>query len=99
MRPRLENSDFPTYPNPHPNGVAVEWKHGKGWVPIKTRKKSENQKLVDFFRSDEGAELGLQGDYDELTPAETAIRAMRELLEYRRLAGPLSITPRRKATQ
>lgn len=44
------------------------------------RKKSEEQKLVDFFRSEEGSLLGSQGDHDNLTPAETAIRAMQKLL-------------------
>lgn len=41
--------------------------------------KSEEQKLVDFFRSPEGERLGIQGDHDSLSPAETAIRAMRSL--------------------
>lgn len=42
------------------------------------RAKSEEQKLVDYFNTVGGDALGRQGDYDELTPAETAIRAMRE---------------------
>ena len=40
--------------------------------------KTEEQKLVAFFRSEEGDELGRAGDYDGLSPAETAIRAMKE---------------------
>jgi len=47
--------------------------------PTKKRRKSEQQKLVEFFRSDEGEALGRQGDHDNLTPAETAIRAIRDL--------------------
>jgi hypothetical protein len=38
---------------------------------------SEEQKLVDFFRSDAGAGFGQQGDFYNLTPAETAIVVMR----------------------
>lgn len=41
---------------------------------------TEEQKLVAFFRSREGSRLGNQGDHDNLTPAETAIRAMKELV-------------------
>lgn len=40
---------------------------------------AEEMKLVEFFRSPEGDKLGRDGDHDELTPAETAIRAMRHL--------------------
>ncbi len=40
---------------------------------------SEEAKLVAFFRSPEGEALGQQGDHDNLSPAETAIRAMRRL--------------------
>lgn len=36
----------------------------------------EEAKLVAFFNSPEGSKLGRDGDYDHLTPAETAIRAM-----------------------
>jgi len=39
----------------------------------------EEEKLVAFFRSPEGNKLGRDGDHDNLTPAETAIRAMRSL--------------------
>lgn len=49
--------------------------------------KTEKQKLVDFFRSDEGDELGRAGDHDNLTPAETAIRAMRELIALKKPLG------------
>lgn len=38
---------------------------------------AEEAKLVAFFRSPEGDALGRAGDYDNLSPAETAIRAMR----------------------
>jgi hypothetical protein len=41
---------------------------------------AEQAKLVTFFRSPEGDQLGRDGDHDGLTPAETAIRAMRKLL-------------------
>lgn len=40
---------------------------------------TEEEKLVAFFRSKEGADLGRDGDYDNLSPAETAIRAIRDL--------------------
>ena len=40
----------------------------------------EEKKLVAFFRSKEGDELGRDGDHDNLSPAETAIRAMRKLI-------------------
>jgi len=40
---------------------------------------AEEDKLVAFFRSAEGDSLGRDGDADGLTPAETAIRAIREL--------------------
>lgn len=46
---------------------------------------SEYEKLVAFFRSQEGAELGRQGDHDNLSPAETAIRAMRALMDGQRV--------------
>lgn len=39
----------------------------------------EEAKLVAFFRN-EGKGLGRDGDHDNLTPAETAIRAMRLLI-------------------
>lgn len=42
---------------------------------------AEEAKLVAFFRSKEGDKLGRDGDYDNLSPAETAIRAMRELIK------------------
>lgn len=38
---------------------------------------AEEEKLVAFFRSAEGYRLGRDGDHDGLTPAETAIRAIR----------------------
>lgn len=41
---------------------------------------AEEEKLVAFFRSPEGDKLGREGDYDNLSPAETAIRAMRKVL-------------------
>lgn len=40
---------------------------------------AEEEKLVAFFRGD-GERIGRAGDYDELSPAETAIRAMRNTL-------------------
>lgn len=40
---------------------------------------SEERKLVEFFRSPEGDQLGRDGDHDNLSPADTAIRAMRRL--------------------
>lgn len=40
---------------------------------------AEERKLVEFFCSPEGDSIGRDGDYDNLTPAETAIRAIREL--------------------
>ncbi len=44
--------------------------------------------LVDFFRSPASSNLGDDGDLSNLTPAQTAIRAMRELIELRhRIAG------------
>lgn len=53
---------------------------------------SEEQKLVDFFRGD-GADLGVMGDYYNMTPAETAIRAMRVMLAHstkcKRLRGAM----------
>lgn len=42
---------------------------------------AEVSKLVQFFCSREGDGLGRQGDYDDLSPAATAIRAMRLLLK------------------
>lgn len=45
--------------------------------------KTEEEKLVDYFRSDEGCTLGRLGDLKGLSPAETAIMAMRELTHYR----------------
>lgn len=53
----------------------------------KRRASSEVRKLVEFFRSEEGLGLGTQGDHDGLTPADAAIRAMRELLDLRVRAG------------
>jgi hypothetical protein len=38
---------------------------------------AEEDKLVAFFRSSDGDRLGRDGDADNLSPAETAIRAMR----------------------
>ncbi len=52
---------------------------------------SEEQKLVEFFRSPEGDQLGRDGDYDHLTPAETAIRAMRVLSGQLRMAETVEI--------
>lgn len=46
------------------------------------RKKTEEQKLVDFFRSLEGDALGREGDDHNWTPAETAIYFMRKYLEH-----------------
>jgi len=40
---------------------------------------AEEAKLIAFFRSPEGDKLGRDGDHDNLSPAETAIRAMRNL--------------------
>lgn len=40
---------------------------------------AEEEKLVAFFRSPEGDRLGRDGDADNLSPAETAIRAIRDL--------------------
>lgn len=45
---------------------------------------AEEQKLVEFFRSREGDAIGRNGDHDSLTPAETAIRAMRGGMRDRR---------------
>ncbi len=39
----------------------------------------EEAKLVRFFRSEEGEKFGMQGDHDNLSPADTAIRAIRDL--------------------
>lgn len=49
---------------------------------------SDTKKLVAFFRSAEGDELGRDGDYDNLCPADTAIRAIRDLR--RRLAEAIN---------
>jgi hypothetical protein len=39
------------------------------------------RKLEYFFRDEvDGEDLGRRGDYDDLTPVDTAIRAMRELV-------------------
>lgn len=38
---------------------------------------AEERKLVEFFRSPEGAQIGVDGDHDGLSPADTAIRAIR----------------------
>ena len=46
-----------------------------------SRTDTEEAKLVAFFRSPEGDWLGRNGDYDGLSPAETAIRAIRRLSE------------------
>jgi hypothetical protein len=43
---------------------------------------AEEEKLVKFFRG-EGDSLGNDGDHDNLSPAETAIRAMRRLITMR----------------
>jgi hypothetical protein len=40
---------------------------------------AEEAKLVAFFRTPEGDKLGRDGDHDQLSPAETAIRAMRNI--------------------
>lgn len=45
----------------------------------KRRRPSEEAKLVRFFNSDEWRHIGEQGDHDNLSPAETAIRAIRNL--------------------
>lgn len=44
----------------------------------------ELRKLIDWFRSPEGDTLGRNGDIDNLSPADCAIRAMRELRKLRR---------------
>lgn len=44
----------------------------------------ETRKLIDWFRSREGDTLGRNGDLDNLSPADCAIRAMRELRKLRR---------------
>lgn len=44
----------------------------------------ETRKLIDFFRSPEGDTLGRNGDLDNLSPAECAIRAMKELQKIRK---------------
>lgn len=59
---------------------------------MKTLVMTEEQKLVEFFRQEEGVEgcpgptklapsdLGRAGDHDESSPAETAIRVMECLI-------------------
>lgn len=42
---------------------------------------AEEIKLIAFFNTAEGDDLGRGGDYDNLTPAETAIRAMKKLIK------------------
>lgn len=49
----------------------------------------ELDKLIAFFQSPEGDELGRAGDYDNLSPADTAIRAIRGLGPAPR--GPLTL--------
>ena len=48
--------------------------------------------LVKFFRSDVGRQIGEDGDADNLSPAQTAIRAMKELIvaqnRLREIDGP-----------
>jgi len=44
----------------------------------------ELRKLIDWFRSREGDTIGRNGDADNLSPADCAIRAMRELRKLRR---------------
>lgn len=48
---------------------------------MRARRLTEEQKLVRFFRTLEGDGLGRRGDYDNLSPAETAIRAMAVLVD------------------
>lgn len=50
------------------------------YVAASTGMSLEEKKLVAFFKSGEGDSLGREGDHDNLTPAETAIRAMRKLI-------------------
>lgn len=52
-------------------GSEVRWEPQVG--------NTEEEKLVAFFRSPEGESLGRDGDHDGLTPAETALRAIRDL--------------------
>lgn len=40
---------------------------------------AEEQKLIEFFLSPEGKDIGRDGDYDNLSPAETAIRFMKSI--------------------
>lgn len=47
---------------------------------------AELKKLVEFFNGD-GEVFGRAGDYDDLTPAETAIRALRAYLHLRKETG------------
>lgn len=47
---------------------------------------AEMRKLVDFFRAD-GIAFGVAGDADELTPAETAIKALKAYLHLRTESG------------
>lgn len=44
----------------------------------------EERKLVNYFRSDEGAELGKVGDDFDYTPAETAIYYMNCYIDIRK---------------
>lgn len=44
-------------------------------------KLNQEAKLVAFFRSPEGDKLGRDGDHDNLSPADTAIRAMKRVAE------------------
>ena len=45
---------------------------------------AELDKLVAFYRGEGYADFGQQGDNDGLSPADTAIRAMRECIKLRR---------------
>jgi hypothetical protein len=45
--------------------------------------REEMRKLLNYFRGEGFAPFGNDGDHDCLTPAETAIRAMRELAALR----------------
>lgn len=60
--------------------------HGKDCATDDT----EQQKLVAFFKGD-GEKLGAEGDYDRLSPADTAIRAMRRLLLAKPSGRPVSL--------
>lgn len=47
---------------------------------VATEATAEVDKLIEFFNN-EGESIGRDGDYNNLSPAETAIQAMRKLLK------------------